>query len=118
MGLMAAVYGFGGAIPPCERLEEKLLELFPDQLSKEGTVGPASNDEQCVPNPQRPGATLLMRSTHLTFRVKGDPQRWSRWLNLTVSLDGEKLSVVSNYPALFRSACEELRILGGILYVP
>lgn len=117
MGLMSAVYEFGGAVPPCAQLEQKLLELFPDQLSKEGTVEPASTDEQSVPNHQQRGVTLLMRSTHVTFRVKRDPQCWSRWLDLTVSLDGKKLSVDSNYPALFRSVCEELRILGGNLYV-
>jgi hypothetical protein len=116
MGLLNAVYEFDDAERPCTELERKLNELFPDQLLKEGTVEPAPTDDQSVPSHQQRGFTLLLRSTQVTIRAKNDSQRWARSLELTISLDGKKLCVTSNWPELFRTACEELQGLGGSLY--
>jgi hypothetical protein len=113
MGLEGAIYEFQQTVPLLDHLDLRIRELSSERLTREGTLDPTSKDEHDVHRSEQQGATLLMRSSHATFRIEKDARRLSRWVDLTVSLDGTKVSVDSNYTPLFKSACDALRALGG-----
>jgi hypothetical protein len=113
MGLLVTVYGFNKGVPSLNDFEQKIRELSSEALMREGTLDPDSNDELRVQENRPAGVSLPMRNSHAEFWIEGDRPRWKRSVKLTVSLDGTKVSVVSNYHPLFESACDAMVALGG-----
>lgn len=117
MGLLGTVFEFNGIVPSLNDFEQKIRELSSERLMREGTLDPETDDVLRAKENRPAGVTLLMRNSHATFWVEGDRTRWKRSVDLTVSLDGKKVSVTGNYQPLFKSACEAVTALGGHDYL-
>lgn len=113
MGLEDAIYEFDPVVPLIGEIELKIRELSSEPLLMEGTIDPELNDAKRAKEVPQDGVGVPMRDSHVKFWIAGDRSRWKRWVDLTVSLDGTKVALHSNYSRLFQSACNAMSLLGG-----
>ncbi len=118
MGLFDAFYEFNGELPSLNQIEQKIRELSSERLMMEGTIEPGLNDVHRAQAKRPAGVGLPMRDSRARFWIEGDRPRWKRWVALTVSLDGTKVVLHSNYGPLLRSACDAMAALSGHIYSP
>jgi hypothetical protein len=116
MGLLGTIYEFERTVPSLDEIQRTTRELSSERLVMEGTLNPTPDDVREARIIRPTGVTILMRDSGAEFWIDGDRPRCRRWVDLSVSLDGTKVSVNSNYAPLFRSACDAMAALGGHVY--